>query len=46
MEELEDKILFALSDAAEIMDLLADDNLINILDESKTTGDEIAVRRA
>jgi len=46
MEELEDKILAALSDAAEIMDLLKDDNLINILDESKLTGDEIAVRRA
>ncbi len=46
MEELEDKILAALSDAAEIMDLLKDDNLINILDDSKTTGDEINVRRA
>lgn len=46
MEELEDKILAALSDAAEIMDLLKDDNLINILDDSKTTGDEISVRRA
>ena len=46
MEELEDQILAALSDAAEIMDLLKDDNLINILDDSKTTGDEIAVRRA
>lgn len=46
MFELEDKILACLSEAAEIMDLLKDDNLINILDDSKATGDEIAVRRA
>lgn len=46
MYELEDKILAALSDAAEIMDLLKDDNLITILADSKATGDEIAVRRA
>jgi dynein heavy chain len=46
MYELEDKILAALSDAAEIMDLLKDDNLITILADSKTTGDEINVRRA
>jgi dynein heavy chain len=46
MEELEDKILATLSEAQEIMDLLKDDNLINILADSKTTGDEINVRRA
>lgn len=33
--ELENKILFTLSDAKEIMDLLSDDNLINILADSK-----------
>ncbi len=46
MEELEDKILATLSEAEEIMDLLADDNLIDILADSKTTGDDINVRRA
>jgi len=44
--ELEDKILAALSEAEEIADLLKDDNLINLLDESKKTSDEIAVRQA
>ena len=46
MYDLEDKILATLSEAEEIMDLLADDNLINILADSKATGDEINVRRA
>jgi dynein heavy chain len=46
MEELENKILFALSEAEDVMDLLKDDNLIDILAESKLTGDEINVRRA
>ncbi len=46
MEELENKILFVLSEAEDVMDLLKDDNLIDILAESKTTGDEINVRRA
>lgn len=46
MYDLEDKILQTLSEAPEIMDLLSDDKLIDILDESKTTGAEIAVRKA
>lgn len=46
MYDLEDKILATLSDAEEVMDLLADDNLIDILADSKVTGDEIAVRKA
>lgn len=46
MEELENKILFALSEAEDVMELLKDDNLIDILAESKLTGDEINVRRA
>jgi len=45
MEELEDKILAALSDAEDVMELLATDDLIDILADSKTTGDEINVRR-
>jgi dynein heavy chain len=40
--ELEDKILKTLSDADQIMDLLADDNLIDILDDSKKVTTEIA----
>lgn len=44
--ELEDKILAALSEAEEIADLLKDDNLINLLDESKKTSEEIQVRQA
>jgi len=39
--ELENKILFTLSDAAEIMDLLSDDNLIDILADSKKVSTEI-----
>jgi dynein heavy chain len=39
--DLENKILFTLSDAKEIMDLLSDDNLINILAESKRVSTEI-----
>jgi dynein heavy chain len=46
MYDLEDKILQTLDAAEEIMDLLKDDNLIDILDESKTTGAEIAERKA
>jgi len=40
--ELENKILKALSSAEEIMDLLKDDNLIDILDDSKRISTEIA----
>ena len=39
--DLENKILFCLSDAKEIMDLLSDDVLIDILDESKSISAEI-----
>jgi len=39
--ELENKILKTLSDAKEIMDLLADDNLIDILADSKKVSTEI-----
>jgi len=39
--ELENKILKTLSDANEIMDLLSDDVLIDILDESKKVSAEI-----
>lgn len=39
--DLENKILFCLSDAKEIMDLLSDDVLIDILDESKKVSAEI-----
>jgi hypothetical protein len=39
--ELENKILFALSAAEDIMDLLKDDNLINILADSKKVSSEI-----
>ncbi len=46
MYELEDKILATLSEAAEVMDLLKDDNLIDILADSKITGDDIKVRKA
>lgn len=46
MFELEDKILFSLSEAEEVMELLADDALIDILADSKVTGDEINVRKA
>ena len=40
--DLENKILHTLSAASEIMELLADDNLIDILAESKEVSDEIA----
>jgi dynein heavy chain len=40
--ELENKILKTLSAAEKIMDLLSDDNLIDILDESKRISSEIA----
>ena len=40
--ELENKILHTLSAAAEIMDLLKNDNLIDILDDSKKVSTEIA----
>jgi dynein heavy chain len=46
MYELEDKILATLSEAEQVMDLLETDNLIDILADSKVTGDEIAVRKA
>jgi len=46
MYDLEDKILATLSEAKEVMELLESDNLIDILADSKQTGDEIAVRRA
>lgn len=46
MYDLEDKILATLSEAKEVMELLETDNLIDILADSKQTGDEIAVRRA
>lgn len=46
MYDLETKILETLSEAEEVMELLETDNLIDILAESKQTGDEIAVRRA
>ena len=39
--ELENKILHALSAAEDIMDLLKDDNLINILADSKKISSEI-----
>lgn len=39
--DLENKILFTLSDAKEIMDLLKDDNLIDILADSKKISNEI-----
>jgi hypothetical protein len=39
--DLENKILKTLSDANEIMDLLSDDVLIDILDESKKVSTEI-----
>jgi len=39
--DLENKILFCLSDAKEIMDLLSDDVLIDILDDSKRVSAEI-----
>jgi len=39
--DLENKILFALSDASEIMDLLKDDNLIDVLADSKKISSEI-----
>lgn len=39
--ELENKILFTLSEAKEIMDLLSDDTLIDILAESKRVSTEI-----
>lgn len=39
--ELENKILFTLSEAKEIMDLLSDDTLIDILAESKRVSSEI-----
>jgi dynein heavy chain len=46
MYDLESKILETLDAAEQVMELLESDNLIDILADSKTTGDEIAVRRA
>jgi len=43
--DLENKILFCLSDAKEIMDLLSDDTLIDILDESKKVSAEISEQK-
>ena len=43
--DLENKILHALSAAEEIMDLLKNDDLINILDDSKTVSTEIEEQR-
>jgi len=39
--EIEDKILNGLTKNEKISDILEDDELINILEESKTTSDEI-----
>jgi len=39
--DIEDKILNGLTKNEKIADILEDDELINILDESKTTSDEI-----
>jgi len=39
--DLENKILFTLSAAEEIMELLSDDNLIDILADSKKVSTEI-----
>ncbi len=41
MIDIEDKILNGLTKNEKIADILEDDELINILDESKTTSDEI-----
>jgi len=46
MYDLESKILETLDAAEQVMELLETDNLIDILADSKATGDEIAVRRA
>lgn len=44
MREIEDKILEGLTKNAKIADILEDDELIKVLDESKKTSDEITQR--
>ena len=44
MREIEDKILEGLTKNAKIADILEDDELIKVLDESKKTSDEISIR--
>lgn len=44
MREIEDKILEGLTKNAKIADILEDDELIKVLDESKKTSDEINTR--
>lgn len=44
LREVEDKILIGLTKNANIADILEDDELIKVLEESKKTSDEINVR--
>ena len=44
--ECEDKILNGLTKNENIADILEDDELINVLDESKATSDDIKIRLA
>jgi dynein heavy chain len=44
LREIEDKILYGLTKNAKIADILEDDELIKVLEESKKTSDEINVR--
>jgi dynein heavy chain, axonemal len=44
LREIEDKILIGLTKNAKIADILEDDELIKVLEESKKTSDEINVR--
>ena len=44
LRDIEDKILEGLTKNAKIADILEDDELIKVLDESKKTSDEINIR--
>lgn len=46
LREIEEKILYNLTKNSEIKMILEDDTLINVLDDSKVTSDDIKVRQA
>jgi len=46
LREIEEKILYNLTKNSEIKQILEDDTLINVLDDSKVTSDDIKVRQA
>lgn len=46
LRDIEEKILYNLTKNSEIKQILEDDTLINVLDDSKVTSDDIKVRQA